>query len=99
MITGTAKVWKDAFINERKAQQDSCPGNNWAQFKALLEGSFTDPGQSKDAMQQLQTICQGKDPIDTMNTRFCLLLSKAFIFYSLYTVLRTSIQVAIRVKD
>src|SRR5438270_6293945 len=30
-------------------------------------------------MNHLQTIQQGKEPIDTMNTRFCLLLSKANI--------------------
>ena len=79
MTTGTAKVWKDAFINEWKGQNDLCPGNDWTQFKTLLKESFADPGQSKDAMQQLQMICQGKKSIDTMNTRFCLLLSKAGI--------------------
>src|SRR6266700_5402214 len=36
-------------------------------------------GRSKDAMNQLQTIRQGKEAIDAMNTRFCLLLSKANI--------------------
>src|SRR6266571_1624354 len=30
-------------------------------------------------MNHLQTIQQGKEPIDAMNTRFCLLLSKANI--------------------
>ena len=79
MSSGTTKVWKNAFINERQGEQHLCPGNDWAQFKALLEGSFADPGRSKDAMQQLQTIRQGKEPIDTMNTRFRLLLSKAGI--------------------
>jgi len=79
MTSGTAKVWKDAFINDRKGEQHLCPGNDWAQFKTLLEGSFADPGRSKDAMQQLQTIRQGKEPIDAMNTRFRLLLSKAGI--------------------
>ena len=79
MSSGTAKVWKDAFINERQGEQHLCPGNDWAQFKTLLEGSFADPGRSKDVMQQLQTIRQGKEPIDAMNTRFCLLLSKAGI--------------------
>ena len=79
MSSGTAKVWKDAFINKRQGEQHLCPGNDWAQFKTMLEGSLADPGRSKDAMQQLQTICQGKEPIDAMNTRFCLLLSKAGI--------------------
>jgi len=79
MTSGTAKVWKDAFINDRKGEQHLCPVNDLAQFKTLLEGSFADPRRSKDAMQQLQTIRQGKEPIDVMNTRFRLLLSKAGI--------------------
>jgi len=79
MTTGTAKVWKDAFINDWKGEAHLCPGNNWIQFKTLLKGSFADLRQSKDAMQQLQTIHQGKEPIDAMNTRFHLLLSKAGI--------------------
>ena len=79
MTSGITKVWKDTFINDWKGQADLCPGNDWAQFKTLLEGSFADPGRSKDVMQQLQTIRQGKEPIDVMNTRFHLLLSKAGI--------------------
>ena len=79
MTTGTAKVWKDAFINDRKTETHLCPGNDLPQFKMLLEGSFADLGRSKDAMQQLQMICQGKEPIDAVNTRFHLLLSKAGI--------------------
>jgi len=52
MTTGTAKVWKDAFINDRKTETHPCPENDWPQFKTLLEGSFADPGRSKDALQQ-----------------------------------------------
>ena len=73
------KVWKDAYINEQRNAMNIAPNNLWMEFRTALEGSFADPGQSKDAMNQLQTIRQGKEAIDAMNTRFRLLLSKANI--------------------
>ncbi len=79
MNSGTVKVWKDAYINKRRNIAQVAPNNLWTEFWTLLEGSFADPGRSKDVMNQLQTIWQGKELIDPMNTRFCLLLSKANI--------------------
>ena len=79
MNNGTAKTWKDTYINERRNIAQVTPNNSWTEFQTLLEGSFADPSKSKDAMNYLQTIQQGKELIDAMNTKFHLLLSKANI--------------------
>ncbi len=79
MNSGNAKVWKDAYINERRNEANIALNNSWTDFRNALEGSFADPGRSKDAMDQLQTIRQGKESLDAMNTKFRLLLSKANI--------------------
>ena len=43
MNSGTAKTWKDTYINERRNIAQVTPNNSWTEFQTLLEGSFADP--------------------------------------------------------
>ena len=51
--------------------------DNWDNFAKALKDSFTDPGKATNAIAQLQSIKQGKNSIDELNTKFHLLIQKA----------------------
>lgn len=77
MKGGTAAAWKDNYILSRQGMTYLAPANDWNNFVKALKDTFADPGKKQDAMEQLQTIRQGKHSIDELNTKFRLLVQKA----------------------
>ena len=77
MKSGLAKVWKDQYLNSGKNMIYLAEADVWTNFTKALKGSFADSGRATDAMTQLQNIQQGKNSINKLNTKFCLLMQKA----------------------
>ena len=77
MKNGMAKAWKDQYLTSQQGKPFLAEGDDWRNFKKALTDSFANPGKATDAIKQLQTIRQGKNSIDKLNTKFWLLVQKA----------------------
>ena len=75
--SGVAKAWKDQYLTFWQGKLYLAEGDIWTNFTKALTDSFADPGKATDAIEQLQTIQQGKNSIDELNTKFRLLVQKA----------------------
>jgi hypothetical protein len=74
--SGTAKIWKEQYIQSREGHR-LVFNDDWEAFKTLLRSAFPEVGRAQDAMKELQNIKQGKMSIDELNTKFRLLVQKA----------------------
>ena len=74
--TGNARLWKEAYYNER-AGKAFVEGDDFDAFVTLLRSSFTDSGRTQDALHELQNLRQGRRLVDELNTTFRTYMQKA----------------------
>jgi hypothetical protein len=72
---GTAKLWKDQYVH-RKENHTLCPGDNYAQFKTILEAAFGDVSSKDEALLKLKNVRKTRT-VDEFNTHFQILIQKA----------------------
>lgn len=70
MKGGVAEGWKDQYILKRQGMIYLAESDLWSNFAKALKDSFADPGKKTNTMEQPQTIHQGKNTIDKLNTKF-----------------------------